>query len=207
MRPRPISQEMGNHLRPHMSEKRTTNIDPKLLLLQHLYGEEVSEKELQKTLEDPENRAEYQALNGVKQQLGNRALRKHTPVPEDVVRKVFAAAQPRSPHFWSGMVRRPRRSVLLSGIGTFATCVLLVLFLFRSQGENSDSEVNQAPDTAELQWDDTRERIEMQQALSVMNSRISPDLWDESEVMRLDSLQDNLNTSRPGVEVTGSTSQ
>ena len=51
-----------------------------------------------------------------------------------------------------------------------------------------------------VNWDDTQERIEMQQTLNVVRQRTRPDLWDESAVMRLDSLAGNLNSSPSGVE-------
>ena len=182
-------------------------MEQQLLLLQHLYGEEVSENEVRRILEDPENQSEYEALKGVKQKLENPALRKSVSVPEDVVRQVFAAARSRSSYTWHEPVRRPRRSVILSGIGAFVTCVVALLVLFLPQGEDPPSEINQIPDTVELQWDDTQERIEMQQALSIVRQRTSPDLWDESQVMKLDSLQNILNTGRLGVETVSTSPQ
>lgn len=179
-----------------MSKKRTTDIDQRLLLIKHLYGEDVSMEKLQELLEVPENRAEYEEFSRVKTQLENPALRRHVTAPEDVVDRVFAsAAQPGSRRFWSGPVHRPKRLTLVGGVFAAAACVLFLLFLPGPQNEIPEAEPPSASE--ELQWDDTQDRIEMQQALSVVRQRTSPDLWDESAVMKLDSLQ--LDTSPSGV--------
>ncbi len=179
-----------------MSKKRTTDIDQRLLLIKHLYGEDVSTEKLQELLEDPENQAEYEEFNRVKTQLENPALRRRVTAPDDVVDRVIAsAARPGPRRYWSRPVRRPKRLTLVGGTLAAAACVLFLWFLSVPQNEVPEAEPPSASE--ELQWDDTQDRIEMQQALSVVRQRTSPDLWDESAVMKLDSLQ--LNTSPSGV--------
>ncbi len=187
-----------------MSKKRTADIDQRSLLIKHLYGEDVSTEKLKELLENPENRAEYEEFKRVKTQLENPALRRRVTAPEDVVDRVFASAtRPGPRRFGSGSVRRPKRLVLVGGAFAAAACVLFLLFL--SGPQNEIPEVEPPSASEELQWDDTQDRIEMQQALSVVRQRTSPDLWDESAVMKLDSLQ--LDTSPSGVGTASTTPQ
>ncbi|MCY4158803.1 MAG: hypothetical protein OXE92_06590 [Bacteroidetes bacterium] len=190
-----------------MPKKNKIHTDEKLLLIQHIYGEQVNENELGEILLVPENRKEYEILKNVKEKLESSSLRKHTSVSEEVIKQIFLAARPQSPRYWSGMTRRPRRLVLLTGMGAVTACVLFILFSNRPQSETPRPEINQISDTIELQWDDTQDRIEMQQALSIVRQRINPDLWDESEVMKLDSLPDVLTNTRRGFETASNTPQ
>ena len=187
-----------------MSKKRTTDIDQRSLLIKHLYGEDVNTEKLQELLKDPENRAEYEEFKRVKAQLENPALRRRVTAPEDVVDRVFASAvRPGPRRFGRGAIRRPKRLVLVGGAFAAAACVLFLLFL--SGPQNEIPEVEPPSASEELQWDDTQDRIEMQQALSVVRQRTSPDLWDDSAVMKLDSLQ--LDTSPSGVGTVSTTPQ
>ncbi len=190
-----------------MPKKRITKIDEKLLLVQHLYGEKDSSTKLDEILEDPENQEEFKNLQHVKQQMENTSLRRLIAVPDDVLNRIFVAARPRSPRFWSGAVRRPRRLILLGGVGAMTACLIFIFLIPNQQVESPNPEASQTSSSVELQWDDTRDRIVMQQALSVVRQRTSPDLWDESEVMKLDSLQDISNATQPGVEVVSAPSQ
>ena len=187
-----------------MSKKRTTDTDKRLLLIKHLYGEDVSSEKLKELLEDPENQAAYEEFNRVKTQLENPALRRRVAAPDDVVDRVFAsAARPRPRRIWSRPVRRPQRLTLVGGTLAAAACVLFLWFLSVPQNDVPEAEPPSASE--ELQWDDTQDRIEMQQALSVVRQRTSPDLWDESAVMKLDSLR--LDSGPTGVETASTTPQ
>ncbi len=177
-----------------------TKIDPRLLLIKHLYGEEVSKEKLNELLEDPENRSEYEEHTRVKKQLENPALRKNVSAPSEVVERVFSlTSRPR--HDWSRPVRRPLRLAFVSGALATAASVLLLFFFPSTPSEIPEAEVA----SEQLQWDDTQDRIEIQHALSVVRQRTSPDLWDESAVMNLDSLP--FNSSPSGVETASSTPQ
>ena len=63
----------------------SNNMDKKLLLIQHLYGEREDAEELKELLKDPACRAEYEVLRDVKRKLENRALRRPVTAPEDAV--------------------------------------------------------------------------------------------------------------------------
>lgn len=167
-----------------MSKKSKTDRDTGLLLVRHLYDdEEFSEASSEKLLQDPDYRHEYEVLSGVTQQLQSSSSQRQVSAPKDAVRRILSAARVRRSRFPS----RPIRLVVLGGIGAAAACILLAVLLSPPQ-----------QDKLELQWDDTLDRIQMQQTLTVMRQRTSPDLWDESEVMTLDSLA---KTTRPGIEV------
>ncbi len=183
-----------------MPKKRTTEIDEKLLLIQHLYGEGDSSEILDEILEDPKNQEKFKRLLHVKQQMESPSLRRSIAVPEQTLSQIFIAARSKSPRLWSGMVRRPRPLILIGGVGAVTACLLFIFLLPTEQPESPILEDPQTSSSVELQWDDTRDRVVMQQALSVVRQRTSPDLWDESEVMKLDSLPDISNAARPGVE-------
>ena len=172
-----------------MSKKTHPNTEH--LLIRHLYGEQVSETSLQELLQDPECRHQYEALNGVTQELQNSSSARRMPAPEDTVSRVFAAARSRRSRF----AGRPVRLVVLGGVGAVAASILLVLLFPATQQETEPT-----THTLELQWDDTPSRIQTQQTLNVMQLRTAPDLWDESAVMTLDSLA---KTTLPGVEIVG----
>lgn len=173
------------------------NREQELLLIRHLYGEDVDRENLHEILEDPEIQLEYEKLLQVKSQLGNSVLRRHVTTPAGVVDHVFvAAAQAGSRRFWSGPVRRSGRLILLSSVGAVAACVLFLLFL---PGTDPSPVPEPVSATEELEWDDTQERIEMQRALSVVRQRTSPELWDESDVVNLDSLQQVFDKSPSGL--------
>ncbi len=197
---------MGSYLPKQMPKKKTTDIDKKLCLIQHLYGEDDRTGNLYELLENSEDRAEYEAFSRVKAQLENPALRMRVTAPDEVVDRLFvSAARPKPRQFWIRSIRRPRRLVLAGGVCAAAACAFFLLFL---PGQNSDPPaVEPSSAVEELQWDDTQERIEMQHALSVVRQRTSPDLWDESAVMKLDSLEGVLDTSPPGVGTVSTTPQ
>ena len=177
------------------------NMDEKLLLIQHLYGEKEDAEELSELLKDPANRAEYEALREVKRKLKNRALRRSVTAPEDAVDQIIASARPKLTPIWKLPTGRSRRIVVLGGVGAAAACLLFVFLLSGRQAQEPAVTSDEIPNPVELiKWDDTQERIEMQQTLNVVRQRTRPDLWDESAVIRLDSLAGNLDTSPSGVE-------
>ena len=73
----------------------SNNMDKKLLLIQHLYGEREDAEELKELLKDPACRAEYEALRDVKRKLENRALRRPVTAPESAVDQIIASARPK----------------------------------------------------------------------------------------------------------------
>ena len=177
------------------------NMDKKLLLIQHLYGEREDAEELKELLKDPACRAEYGVLRDVKRKLENRALRRPVTAPEDAVDHIIASARPKLTPIWKLPTSRSKRISVLGGVGAVAACLLVVFLLLGRQSQESAVISDEVQDPAELvNWDDTQERIEMQQTLNVVRQRTRPDLWDESAVMRLDSLAGNLNSSPSGVE-------
>ena len=179
----------------------SNNMDKKLLLIQHLYGDREDAEELKELLKDPAWRAEYQALRDVKRKLENRALRRPVTAPESAVDKIIASARPKLTPIWKLPTSRSKRFAVLGGVGAVAACLLVVFLLPGRQTQEPAVISDEVQDPAELvNWDDTQERIEMQQTLNVVRQRTRPDLWDESAVMRLDSLAGNLNSSPSGVE-------
>ena len=179
----------------------SNNMDKKLLLIQHLYGEREDAEELKELLKDPACRAEYGVLRAVKRKLENRALRRPVTAPEDAVDQIVASARPKLTPIWSLPTSRLKRFAVLGGAGAIAACLLVVFLFSEAPTEYGAVVSDEAPDPVELMnWDDTQERIEMQQTLNVVRQRTRPDLWDESAVMRLDSLAGNLNSSPSGVE-------
>ncbi len=190
-----------------MSKKNNSEPNRKLLLIEYLYREQVDSQELYELLSDPENLEEFEVLKRVKHQLENRALRREVLAPEEVIDRVLLIAKQKSR-------RTKRRSILsvprLALIGSMTTVavIALVMLLPTTQKDNDlPTDATQVSSQLELQWDDTQERIEMQQALNIVRQRTSPDLWDESEVIRLDSLSDDLTSTRTGVQTTRSTPQ
>ena len=179
----------------------SNNMDKKLLLIQHLYGEREDAEELKELLKDPACRAEYQALRDVKRKLENRALRRPVTAPESAVDKIIASARPKLTPIWKLPTGRSKRFAVLGGVGAVAACLLVVFLIPGRQTQEPAviSEESLSPEEM-VKWDDTQERIEMQQTLNVVRQRTRPDLWDESAVMRLDSLAGNLNSSPSGVE-------
>lgn len=179
----------------------SNNMDKKLLLIQHLYGEREDAEELKELLRDPVWRAEYQALRDVKRKLENRALRRPVTAPEDAVDQIVVSARPKLTPIWKLPTSRSKRFAVLGGVGAVAACLLVVFLLPGRQTQEPAVISGEAPNPAELvKWDDTQERIEMQQSLNVVRQRTRPDLWDESAVIRLDSLAGNLDSSPSGVE-------
>ena len=177
------------------------NMDKELLLIQHLYGEREDVEELNELLKDPACRAEYQALRDVKRKLENRALRRPVTAPEDAVDQIVASARPKLTPIWKLPTSRSKRFAVLGGVGAVAACLLVVLLLPGQQTQEPAVVSDEVPNPVELvNWDDTQERIEMQQTLNVVRQRTRADLWDESAVIRLDSLVGNLNSSPSGVE-------
>lgn len=187
-----------------MSKTRIAVTDKRLLMIKHLYGEEVCPEKLNELLEDPECQVAFEKFIRVKTQLENPALRRRKTVPDDVVNRVFAsAARPRLRRVWSMPVRRPKRLTIVGGAVAAAACVLFLWFI--SVPQNDVPEAEPPATSEELQWDDTQDRIEMQQALSVVRQRTSPELWDESAVMKLDSLR--LDSGPSGVETASAVPQ
>jgi len=185
-----------------MPEKNKFECDSKLLLLKHLYREEVDPQKMYELLSDSENLEEFEALKGVKSQLENHAPRHEVSAPKEIVDRVLLIAKQKS--------RRVQRAPKLAWIGsvsTVAVIAFIVLWQTSTKDEQVDLDFSGAPSQVELQWDDTQERIEMQQALNIVRQRTNPDLWDESEVIRLDSFSNQPSSTLPGVQTTSSTSQ
>ncbi len=177
------------------------NMDKELLLIQHLYGEKEDAEELKELLKDPALRAEYEALRDVKRKLENRALRRPVTAPEDAVDQIIASTRPKLTLIWKLPSSRSKQFAVLGGVAAVAACLLVVFLLPGRQTQEPAVISDEAPNPAELvKWDDTQERIEMQQTLNVVRERTRPDLWDESAVIRLDSLAGNLDSSPSGVE-------
>lgn len=177
------------------------NMDKELLLIQHLYGEKEDAEELNELLKDPALRAEYRALRDVKRKLENRALRRPVTAPEDAVDQIIASVRPKLTPIWKLPTSRSKRFAALGGVAAVAACLLVVFLLPERQTQEPAVISDEAPNPAEvMKWDDTQERIEMQQTLNVVRQRTRPDLWDESAVIRLDSLAGNLDSSPSGVE-------
>ncbi len=179
----------------------SNNMDKKLLLIQHLYGEREDAEELKELLKDPACRAEYEVLRAVKRKLENRALRRPVSAPEDAIDKIIASTRPKLTPIWKLPARRSKRFAVLGGAAAVAACLLVVFLLPGRQTQEPAVISDEVPNPVELvNWDDTQKRIEMQQTLNVVRQRTRPDLWDESAVMRLDSIAGNLNSSPSGVE-------
>ena len=177
------------------------NMDKELLLIQHLYGDREDAKELNELLRDPALRAEYEALRDVKRKLENRALRKPVIAPGDAVDQIIVSTRPKLTPIWKLPISRSKRFAVLGGVGAVAACLLVVFLLPGRQAQEPAVILDEASNPVELvNWDDTQERIEMQQTLNVVRERTRPDLWDESAVIRLDSLAGNLDSSPSGVE-------
>lgn len=177
------------------------NMDKELLLIQHLYGEKEDAEELNELLKDPALRAEYGALRDVKRKLENRALRRPVTAPQDAVDQIIASVRPKLTPIWKLPSSRSKQFAVLGGMAVVAACLLVVFLLPGRQTQEPAVISDEAPNPAEVvKWDDTQERIEMQQTLNVVRQRTRPDLWDESAVIRLDSLAGNLDSSPSGVE-------
>ncbi|MCY4172396.1 MAG: hypothetical protein OXE59_08310 [Bacteroidetes bacterium] len=182
-----------------MHKDNTT--ERKRLLLKYLYREEVDTEQLYELLNDSGNLEEFETMKAVKKQLENPAQRQNVSVSEDVVNRVLLVAKQKSKR-----AQRTPRLAIFGSIGTVAVCALFVLLQTIQNDEEPIQDSNQTSSQVEIQWDDTQERIEMQQALNIVRQRTNPDLWDESDVIRLDSLYQP-TSSLPGVQTARSTPQ
>jgi len=190
-----------------MSEKPRTPFDSKLLLLQYLYHEKINPEGLYELLKDPMMLKEYEALKLVKNQLGSSCSHREASPPDDVVDHILTKARQKGAYHRGRSFISATRLSVIGSIGVAVACALIFFWIPNEDSDESPPEQTQAIENLELQWDDTQDRIEIQQALRVVRQRTSPELWDESDVMKLDSLSDLSNTTPLGVEVTSSTSQ
>lgn len=190
-----------------MSENYKIRQDPRFLILQKLYAEDVSAEELRELLKSPEHRKEYEKFLKIKQQLETPSLRQNASVPDHVLERIFAAARPVKSRFWVVAARRPSRRAVLGGISVITASAATILLLMLTQEKPADPNPQPTSEAVELQWEDTRDRIVMQQTVNVVRQRTSVNLWDESAVMNLDSLMGLSNTSLPGVEAVSVSTQ
>jgi len=190
-----------------MSQKSKIDSDSKLLLLKYLYHEDINPVGLYELLKDPMTLEEYEALKVAKNQLDSSCSHRMISPPDDVVAHIFTKAHRKSIQDHRKSVFSVRRLSVIGGIGAALACALIFVWIPRQEGDSTSPEQHQTIENSDLQWDDTRDRIEIQQALRIVRQRTSPDLWDESDVMKLDSLSDLPTTILPGIKITGSTSQ
>ena len=176
-------------------------------MLQHLYREVSDPDELKELLEDPELRKEFGELEEVHHYLESGMGRTRPHAPEDSVERVMnaATARPR-PDGIKVFRRRPRRIWILGGSLSAAAAVLAIL-IWADRPEPLPSEpaefIGQRDEAASdtvLTWDDTDDFIEIRQSLSVVRQRTSPQLWDESAVMTLDSIPSDPTRAIPNLE-------
>lgn len=170
------------------------SMDKKLRLVQHLFGESANPEELEELLQDSDLMNEYAELCDVQRLLDSGAARGRPKAPEAAINRIVAAAGPKIRPFGHRPVRRVRRVAMWGGISAAAAALLLILIWPQSVSESpSESGVVEIrppmPLTdSELSWDDTQDYIELRQSLRVVRERTSPQLWDESAVMNLDSI-------------------
>ena len=177
-------------------------MDKRLQLLEHLYGEASDPEALKALLADPELREEFGHLEEVRDILASGMGRQLPHAPEAAVDRVMEAALPRPRRVYMGRQLRPRRIMIMAGALSAAAAIVALLIL-GSQPRDEVPEVavmpqQTDPDTV-LKWDDTDDFIQMRQTLSVVRQRTSPQLWDESAVMSLDSIPNNPAAALPGV--------
>ena len=190
-----------------MFEKPKTHSDSKLLLLKYLYHEEVNPEGLYELLRDPVMLQEYEALKHVKNQLDSSYPQRNASPPDDVSDHILTKARQKGAYHRRTSFFPTKRLSVIGGIGAAVACALIFFWISQTENDQGSPEQTQTIENLELQWDDTQDRIEIQQALRIVRQRTNPDLWDESDVMKLDSLSDLSSTTLPGVEVTSSTSQ
>ncbi|MDE2955596.1 MAG: hypothetical protein OXU68_01100 [Bacteroidota bacterium] len=177
-------------------------MDKRLQLLEHLYGEVSDPQALKALLADPELREEFGHLEEVRDVLASGMGRTLPHAPKAAVDRVMQAALPRPRRVYMGRRLRPRRIVILAGALSAAAAIVALLIL-GSQPRDEVPEVAEVehqadPDTV-LKWDDTDDFIQVRQTLSVVRQRTSPQLWDESAVMSLDSIPANPAAALPGI--------
>ena len=178
-----------------------------LQLLKHLYREESDPEALQALLEDPELQQEFGQLEEMRDVLASGMGRAQPRAPEPAVNRIIEAATTEPGPIYMGPIRRSRRRriMLLTSVITGAAAVVALLILtFQPRNEIPEAESlteqqeQTAPDTT-LTWDDTDDFIQIRQSFSVVRQRTSPQLWDESAVMTLDSIPNNPAGSIPGL--------
>ena len=177
-------------------------MEPRLRLIQHLYGEADAAGELRTLLRDPELRAEYESFQRIKQDLDSGIGRTRVEAPPlqiDVTRPHSRYARFAKQ---AGPVRRVRGPIVwASAVATAALIAFLVWPDTSTEDEQATDgsiplqyeeviagESPPPPAAADLAWDDTRERVHLWQSMDVIRERTSPELWDQSAVMSLDSL-------------------
>lgn len=183
-------------------------MDNRFQLLKHLYGEKLDPEALKALLADPELQKEFSHLEEVRHVLASGKGRQQPHAPEAAVTRILDATAPRPSRIYVGRMRRPRpRRIMMLAGGLTAAAAIVALFVLGSQPRDDEPElsdtgqqtISEAPDTT-LTWDDTDDFIQLRQTLSVVRQRTSPQLWDESAVMTLDSIPDNPAGTLPGLQ-------
>ena len=183
------------------------NMERKLRIMQHLYGEAANPEELEQWLEDARLRKDYAELREVHRLLASGTARAgpQRPPSNAVDRIMEAAASKRGRR--NGSARRVRHAAVWGGVSVAAVSLLLLLIWPDADRDTaSESAVTETEGLTpaakpELTWDDTQEFMEVHQRLNVVRQRMSPLLWDESAVMTLDSIPDTPGTLLSGFGV------
>ena len=188
-------------------------MNKRILLLKHLYQEELDAETLKALLADPELAEEFAHLEEMRHVLASGMGRVLPKAPEEAVLRIMQAAElpPRRPV--TGQMRLPKRRIVwLAGAFSAVTAVFVMLMLFGSEPieEQADLLTDQQQseevrsDTT-LTWDDTEDLIEIRRSISVLHERTSPQLWDESTIMTLDSVLHNPAAALPYLQSASTT--
>lgn len=159
-----------------MTTKR--DMDKRLQLLRHLYGELEDERELRSLLEDEEAVAEYVALSESKRAL-DLWRRPSRPDPAVVDRLVAAASRRRLRVVW----RRTAYAAIAA-----AAVIAGIVALSATREEVPQDPLAGSDAQEELSWDEAGSLVDIHSRISALNARSSTQLWDAADVMSLDSL-------------------
>lgn len=171
------------------------DMDDKLLLLLHLYGERDDPAELEALLDDDALRAEYRQHSAVKAALeAHQRQRSEVRTPDAaIIAKVLAAAA--APAMRRVDTARPRRKKmrLMAGWGALALAAAVAGILIWPAGFEEGAAPPEAlemamPATELPAWDDAAQLVDVSNRIRVLDARSTVESWDEPRLLRLDSL-------------------
>lgn len=207
-----------------MRSSNLANMEKRLRLVQHLFGEPLEPDILDGYLEDKALRREYDALCEAKRSLDAREAQR--PDPEVLVR-VMEAAGRRRLRLINGGHARPQRLRLIYALSAAAVVlVALTAGLFRvlvpgAEVASLDAPVErgeeiaataaqvgdslpvvvpeQIPTMLEPAWDEAESLVDVHSRLNLIRARSHAQLWDESAVISLDSIPSDASDVLPGL--------
>ena len=168
------------------------DMDKRLQLLRHLYGELEDERELRSLLEDEEAVAEYVGLSESKRAL-DLWRPPSRPNPEAVDRVMSVASRKRLRVVW-------RRTAYAAIAAAAVIAGIVALNAAREEVPQDPLAGSDAPE--ELSWDEAGSLVDIHSRISALNARSSTQLWDAADVMSLDSLP--VNSTLNGISAANS---